>query len=496
MQNLTILRFLLPALQIQTVLSEPTIGEMEDALGSMPLTLHEAFDETMARIHRQPEGRRRLARRILMWLSHAMSPLTVIELSETLATRVGQTSLDRRYLPSQRSMVECCLGLAIVDEESSSIRLAHYSIHEYLNDRQPEIFPSAEDDIAEQCFTYLSLDSLSQGCCDTEKQIYARIRNHPFLRYASSHWGHHVRKCRNGKVIKLAVSFLDSRLHRAMSTQINEYLRGRREDYWIPDEVNSLTSLHVASSFGLRSAARDILASGDIDIDAETNMGTTPLIKAASAGHVEVVRLLLSKNADPRKTNWYGTALHCAAEAGQWESIRVLLDAGMAVDYRDPFGRTSLHCAVDMGHTPAAALLLENDADPNAQADNGKTPVHFALLHNCPDQLLQLLLAHGGDTSIKAGGMTMVHYTAIAGFSKKVSLLLANGANIESKDGKGFTPLHCAVASNKERTVSTLLRLGASVKTRNFVGSTPLATATTYKFTPIEKLLVEYGAKS
>lgn len=374
---------------------------MEDALQTMPRTLHEAFDETIARIRRQPEGRRRLAIHILMWLSHAKSPLTITELSEALAIRIGQPSLNRRYCPSQKLMIECCLGLVIVDEESSSVRLAHFSIQEYLKDQQTELFPSAEDEITEKCLTYLFLGPLSQGCCDLEENIFARLYDYPFLRYAASYWGHHLRRCETEQAVKLAISFLNSQPRIAMSTQICKFSKGLKEGYWVPREVNSVTGLHVASYFGLLHAARNILDSGDVEIDAQTQMGTTPLINAASAGFIDVVRFLLLKNANPRKANWYGTALHCAAEAGKCGAIRVLLDTDMAIDYRDAFGRTSLHCAVDMGHTRAARLLLDRGADPNAQDHDGETPIHYAKEQDCSEHVLPMLLEHVGNSSIK-----------------------------------------------------------------------------------------------
>lgn len=50
--------FLLAALQIQTMVNEPTAGEMEDALEALPHTLQDAFVETLAkfRVNTTVEG--------------------------------------------------------------------------------------------------------------------------------------------------------------------------------------------------------------------------------------------------------------------------------------------------------------------------------------------------------------------------------------------------------------------------------------------------------
>ena len=121
-------RFLLSALQIRNIVNEPTAGEMEDALENMPHDLHQAFNQTLERIQRQPDGRKRLGMKVLLWISHAQGPLTVAELSEAMAIKSGNTSLDSRRRPSQNVMIECCLGLVTVDQESSSIRLVHYAL--------------------------------------------------------------------------------------------------------------------------------------------------------------------------------------------------------------------------------------------------------------------------------------------------------------------------------------------------------------------------------
>ena len=59
-------RFLLPALQIESIVSEPTTGDMEDAIENKPHDLHQAFYQTLARIQRQPEGRKRLGMNVLL----------------------------------------------------------------------------------------------------------------------------------------------------------------------------------------------------------------------------------------------------------------------------------------------------------------------------------------------------------------------------------------------------------------------------------------------
>lgn len=348
------------------MVNEPTAGEMEDALEALPHTLQDTFVETLARIQSQHNGRRRLGMNALMFIFHAKRSLRATELSEALAIRSGQYFLNPRYRPSQRSIVESCLGLVTIDEETSIVRLVHYTIQEYFREHQKEVFPAGEDEMAEKCLTYLSFDSFDSGCCNNEGDIWARLESHPFLAYSAQHWGYHTQRSRGSKADTLALKLLRSKPRRSFIVQIHQLLLDRIKIYWEPAEVNSNNALHVASLFGLQRAACAILELKEVEVDAETNLETTALIRASAFGHVQLVRMLLSEHADPTKANWYDTALHCAAEAGQCETIRELLKAGMNVDFRSSFGRTPIQCAVQMNRTSAVKLLLEKGADANA----------------------------------------------------------------------------------------------------------------------------------
>jgi uncharacterized protein len=121
-----------------------------------------------------------------------------------------------------------------------------------------------------------------------------------------------------------------------------------------------------------------IIDSEAVDVDAATNIGTTPLIRAASWGHMEPVRRLLKNGADLKKRNWDGSALHCIAEAGE-EVMAELLEQVDDVDDRDSSGRTSLPCTVSNGHLVVARQLLEKGAKIDAVDDDGATTLPFAV---------------------------------------------------------------------------------------------------------------------
>ncbi len=97
---------------------------------------------------------------------------------------------------------------------------------------------------------------------------------------------------------------------------------------------------------------------------------------------------------------WPGraTPLIRAAEAGHLDIVEVLLGAGAAVEgrCRCDTGESALWAAVANGRAGVAARLLEAGADPNCSSDAGTTALHIAVYRDRQD-LVDLLLAAGAD---------------------------------------------------------------------------------------------------
>ena len=77
------------------------------------------------------------------------------------------------------------------------------------------------------------------------------------------------------------------------------------------------------------AAEVEIVLSGDVDVNATTSRGTTPLMSAVTYGHLEIVRVLLKRGAEPNQKRSDGfTALALAAFFGQEAIVRALLVCG------------------------------------------------------------------------------------------------------------------------------------------------------------------------
>ncbi|RPA91552.1 hypothetical protein L873DRAFT_1639582, partial [Choiromyces venosus 120613-1] len=126
--------FLLVSLSIETILGETTISKRRKRLDEMTKqqSVGNVYTATLERIKAQNGSKSRLAMDALMWMSHSERRLAQDELCDALGVELGTPDLDIDNVPSIRTIVECSLGLITVDSWSSTIRLVHFTLQEYL----------------------------------------------------------------------------------------------------------------------------------------------------------------------------------------------------------------------------------------------------------------------------------------------------------------------------------------------------------------------------
>src|SRR5688572_8318153 len=106
-----------------------------------------------------------------------------------------------------------------------------------------------------------------------------------------------------------------------------------------------------------------------------------PLLEAVERGDAAGVRALLRGGANPSVARGDGlTALHVAAQTGNLEIARLLIDARADVRAETRIGAyTPLHLAAGRGHADVIDALLDAGADVAARTTStGVTPLHLA----------------------------------------------------------------------------------------------------------------------
>ena len=94
-----------------------------------------------------------------MWISHARQPLRINQLRYALATPAeDDASFDPDDVLQARTVVDCCLGLVLIDY-GGVVKFVHYTVQDYLQSERQSVFEEEECEIAKTCLKYLCLES-------------------------------------------------------------------------------------------------------------------------------------------------------------------------------------------------------------------------------------------------------------------------------------------------------------------------------------------------
>lgn len=281
-----------------------------------------------------------------------------------------------------------------------------------------------------------------------------------------------------------------------------------------------------------------------------------PIKNAAAGGHIEIVRLLLERGADPNLPEEGiapdGHALHSAVVRGHLEIVKLLLQHGAHPNVEIESSADTLSAALaSAGYSTkpnaemvellcshgasravhllaysgdvltAAAVFAANPAlanDPDALANaasKGKEAFVRLMLRYQPDlprrvefpgwavgaktrELNELLFQHGMNPSAPDWlGITPLHHFARNGDVEKAALFLDHGADLHARDEDiCSTPLGWAAKFGQKAMVELLLQRGTKPDLPDDPPwATPLAWATRRGHSEIAELLKQLGAR-
>ena len=241
------------------------------------------------------------------------------------------------------------------------------------------------------------------------------------------------------------------------------------------------TRLYFAAERGYTRIVRDLLSSGDHDINAAKENGITPLYIAAQEGHPDVVNALLEKNGiDINVARAKGTTpLHIAAHNGHLKVVNALLAReGIDINAATKSGSTPLHFAAQNDHHDVVKALLARDGiDINAAMRDGTTPLYIAAQKGHLDMVKALLARDGIDINAATkSGSTPLYIAARKGHLEVVKALLArDDIKINAAKTDGATSLHVAAQNGHHEVVNDLLKKeGIKLNAAMRHGATPL----------------------
>ncbi|KAJ5275259.1 hypothetical protein N7505_003804 [Penicillium chrysogenum] len=234
---------------------------------------------------------------------------------------------------------------------------------------------------------------------------------------------------------------------------------------------------HIAVMTGSEKVARLLLQRG-VHPHARDFEDHTPLWLASIFGHESTAFLLLDWDVQPQSVD-LDACLSTAAEYGVristlqtiWDArqlmlallavnesvIRLLLDLDIDLEVKNRQGRTALSLAAELGNWDAVRQVLEKGANPNSYDIDGRTAVFLAACQQ-DATVLTLLLPSGISTFERDRyGRTPLHAAANRGHSECVRALLDAGIDCEVKDNFGRTALSDALTRGRN-DVANIIR--------------------------------------
>ena len=483
-------RFLLPTLHIKMILEMPTNSQRREALEILPTDLYDSFQGIITRIQGRPNASAELGMRVLMWLHFACRPLKLMELQHALAVKRSHTEFDAGNIPSQKVLLDCCLGLVIVDEETLTVRFVHFTLEEYFRDNFRTQFPNGYSSIAETCLTYLNFGNLRQHFTDPASLRQMRTK-YPFLKYAALYWGTYVKQQSSDGVTELVRMIVEHESGRppcAIQALFLEIVSGRRL-------AQKTSGIHAVAYFGL---SENIASFSNVEL--EDDDGRTPLSWAAEYGQEAVVRLLIERDGVEinAKDSEGKTALIWATQKGYEAIVGLLVERdGVEINAKDRFGKTALLWAAYYGHEAVVRLLIERDGvEINAKDEDENTPLIWAA-YNGYEAVVGLLIERDSieiNAKDNTGGTALI-CVARKGNEAVVRLLVErDGVEINAKDRFGKTALICAAEKGHEVVVGLLIeRDGVEINAKDNMGKTALIWAAERGHEAVVQLLIERG---
>jgi Ankyrin repeats (3 copies)/Ankyrin repeat len=313
-------------------------------------------------------------------------------------------------------------------EDTTYIKLCHFSVREYLtstqlqNSKKSEFFLDKDEaniSLTRSCLACIIYANNASSAEEDNSEPEESEINLPILGYAVKNWGKH---------------------YDAIAR--------------VPRDLEALALKTLSPDSGILSHSITELEDDDSEVSEENldsgMIASNPLFFTVAVESLRLTELVLSQSTTQINiiAGSSGTALHTAARTGNLQIVRVLLDKGADVHLSCGKNGTALDCAAAGGYLEVVKLLLDHGSDAGANNEESGTPLHHAAKSsiNGPE-IVSLLLAKGADVNAQGGEYaTPLQAAAYSRNTDLVQLFLNKGADVNASGGKYGNALQAAAA--------------------------------------------------
>jgi len=273
------------------------------------------------------------------------------------------------------------------------------------------------------------------------------------------------------------------RLSATQRQKLNDIIKLRREGGELPtkDPTRPLTGDQLAKYIeaGRGEQVLKYIRDGLGQYNAVNRGGVALLSIAAESGDAETTRGLLEMGALVERVDRVNrTPLMYAARSSNPETITILLEAGADIQARDRLGNTPLSWASGFGKESGVQTLVDAGADANTvDTVLGYSPLTWASGFGDTGSI-SILIDAGADVTVYdiAEGRTPLMHAVRTGKLKGVAALIDAGANVNGVDNAKATALIIGADSNNVTLdkIELLIKSGANPNAKNSEGKTAL----------------------
>ena len=373
------------------------------AIDNLPPNLPKTYQRILERIGKV-EDDLEVAKKALTWVIFCKRPLKLRELAVAIAIDPDDRHFDdSRKLDYDEQILEICSSFVKMDDRTSIVEVAHFSVVEYFTSRtlpgEKTQNPHFMDQISHNaellncCLAYLSFPQFEIGPCSTDAEVDERLEDNELLEYAAWNWPSHGEDVKTDTAHQQRVSEFFCNPCQQPFLAWEQIWQRKEMPFVRPNEPNSLC---YALEFGYLDAVESLVGNA-APFDEATKVYSNAMLSAASIGDADTVQRLLNADADlsaQDKDGW--SALSFAVHGGYVKIVRMLLDANADVSILDSDGWTALHFAASNGYDEIVKMLLDANADVSIQDNCGRTALRFAAMHDY-DEIVKMLLDANGD---------------------------------------------------------------------------------------------------